>query len=124
MRGLDMSKNNIAFVFTVLLLITGILSAYAGLSFIGSASVSYGSVHGQVKAAGFGNSLVNGQMSVTGSNLTAWCTNNGGNQAPGQNPVSVGLSQQATSITNNNGNVTFDFGVSILPTVEVAGCPN
>jgi hypothetical protein len=120
-------KRRILILVLLVLFVIASLTAYAGLSFIGTARVSFGSVHGTVRIAGFGNDVefVTVDMNVQGSNLTAFCQNKGGKQAPGQNPVSVNATVTSPPIApTHNGNATIDMVVEVLPTVEAAGCPN
>ncbi len=111
----------------VIVLLVGVMTANAGLSFIGGASVRFGSVVGTVTIAGFGNDTesVTVNMNVQGSGLTAYCRNKGGNEAPGQNPISVNAYTTSAPIAPvKNGKATVDMRVEVLPTAEQAGCPN
>ena len=77
--------------------------------------------------AGLGNQDVTITLTATGT-PTATCTNQGGNQAPGQNPAEVTLSgtQSIPASEIKNGNVTFNVttGAPAQPTAKEAGCPN
>lgn len=119
-----MVNRRIAAIVILVLFSFALLTANAGLTFVGGASVSSGSVKGEVKIAGFGNEATTVSMTVTGYGLTAWCQNNGGNQAPGQNPVTVNSTVSQTVFNSGNGSDVVNFHVDIRPTAEVAGCPN
>lgn len=77
--------------------------------------------------SGLGN--VDLQVNLSASAIpTATCTNQGGNQAPGQNPATVNVSgtQAIPADKIKNGNVAFSVTTNppAQPTAAEAGCPN
>jgi hypothetical protein len=77
--------------------------------------------------AGLGNEDVLVTLTATAA-ATSTCTNQGGNQAPGQNPaeVTVSGSQSIPAAEIKNGNVAFNVTTEapVTPIPGAPGCPN
>lgn len=117
------SIKRLTLVAVALVLVLGVLSSEAGLSFIGSVRIGGGSVTASGQIDGFDQAEnVNVSMSVTGNNLSAQCVNKGGKSAPGRNPVSVNTSTSQVVTPEYDGE--FNLHVYIAPSGKDAGCPN
>ena len=80
-----------------------------------------------VAYAGLGNFDTEQGLTATG-NTTSTCTNQGGTQAPGQNPapttVSGGTAVPAEDIKNGNVTITTVTNPPVTPIPGAPGCPN
>jgi hypothetical protein len=77
--------------------------------------------------AGLGNGDVTVIVAFRNATATTICTNQGGTEAPGQNPaVPINVSGSVTLPTLKNGNLTYTVTTNppTQPTSEQAGCPN
>lgn len=118
-------KKKVFATIIALVLVVGVLSAEAGVGFIGGVSVGGGSVVASGKGAGCGHgNCEKVTMHIEGTDLTAWCQNNGGNFAPGQNTITVDINTTTTFPVDANGQFLFTVSEEILPTKQEAGCPN
>lgn len=90
-----------------------------------------GSLWANGYVAGLGNGDVNVTLTANGT-VQALCRNNGGNIAPGRNPVYFQVSQSAVYSTDENGraNVFVEApnptlaNVATSPSPKSAGCPS
>jgi hypothetical protein len=81
----------------------------------------------RVSYAGLGNFDTFQELTATG-NTTSTCTNQGGAQAPGQNPAptttSGGTAVPAEDIKNGNVTISTTTGAPVTPIPGAPGCPN
>lgn len=119
-------------IFAILLaiLVIGVLTVDAGVSFIGSVHVGGGSItaEGVVGDCGDGG-CGTVTMNVVGTDLTAWCQNKGGNIAPGQGPVMADTNFTSVltvdqSQVDADGNFPFYFHEELVPTSTEGLCPS
>jgi hypothetical protein len=113
-------------VLLIVLIVSAVFMANAGLHFVGSVRVSSGSLIVAADIAGFGNNTdtVTVTLTATGTGLTALCQNRGGNIAPGRNPVNVNVSASQIVSADRNGRASAEFYIPFLPSPRDAGCPN
>jgi hypothetical protein len=78
--------------------------------------------------AGLGNCDLSVMLTVNDAPTATTCTNQGGNQSPGQNPGDVTVSGvttiPASAIKNGNVCVPVTTQAPANPTTQEAGCPN
>ena len=78
--------------------------------------------------SGLGNCDLSVTLTVDNAGVLATCTNQGGNQAPGQNPANVTVAGVTTvpkdAIKNGNVCVPVTTQAPANPTPDEAGCPN
>jgi hypothetical protein len=99
--------------------LASITSLSSQSSFTSEALIAQGSI------AGLGSSNVVVKLEGTGVG-TATCTNPGGTQAPGQNPISVTVSGSTSVLVTDNGSAEFylQTAAAAQPSTKQAGCPN
>ena len=102
--------------------------AFAGKGHFNSISFSLGeSLTASGVLAGYGN--IDVIVALVGSGTgKATCTNKGGNEAPGQNPITVQVSgiQEVSASLIENGSAPFHVVTDAppMPSAREAGCPN
>jgi len=118
---------------TVLILVSGMTALASSVHLKGGANAAPAFTDGGVflEAAGSLSGLGNGDVLVTltaEADVTSTCTNQGGNEAPGQNPapITVSGSQAIPESAVKNGTTLFDVK-TVAPATVIAGspdCPN
>jgi hypothetical protein len=106
-------------------------STLAGSFHFNSLSFSLGSLDVKGSLAGLGNQAAEVTLTAFGK-VTALCQNNGGQQAPGRNPISADTQQTSVFVTDQNGMALVQVSapdptfadLQPSPTPKDAGCPN
>ena len=123
--------------------ILSLLSVFSVLSVVGAGFATAQNVHvkraptftdngvtlsSTLCLAGLGNCDLTVQLTVNDAGTQTTCTNQGGNQAPGQNPGNVTVTGVTTipagAIKNGNVCVPVTTQAPTNPTPQEAGCPN
>ncbi len=118
------------FTIAIAILVIGVLTVDAGVSFIGSVHVGGGSIVSEGTVGGCSDgSCGTVTMTVVGNDLTAWCQNKGGRIAPGQGPNTVDTNFTSVlavdqSQVDAEGNFSFYFHEELVPTNTEGLCPN
>lgn len=120
-------------VSTALLIVILITLVTASIANAGGWSIGWGL--GSLIADGWYAGLGNGDFNVTVTGygtVTALCQNNGGNLAPGRNPVSFQVAQTGTFTADENGRISAVVAapdptlvdLTVSPSPKNAGCPS
>jgi len=123
-----MRRIRIAVVSALIVISLTTSAVFAGRGhFTGSVIFTLGSLNASGTLAGLGNRDV--LVTLEGSGIgTATCTNKGGSQAPGQNPIQVDVSGVQTIVASLTDNGSAPFFVATdappMPSARAAGCPN
>lgn len=120
-------------LFTMLIFCLTVMVASAGSPhFIGTVGFRSGSLHATGDLAGLGNTNVTVRMDAYAT-VIALCQNNGGNQAPGRNPIRVTTVVTDVETPDRNGRATVELVAEDpltlatpppSPSPKTAGCPN
>lgn len=123
-----MRRKLISILSALVVLSLSATAVYAGAAhFVGSVSFGISSLVASGKLAGLGSGDVTVILEGSGTGI-ATCTNKGGTEAPGQNPVAVSVVgiQSIPKTLIKNGSTPFEIETEDPqpPTAKVAGCPN
>ena len=126
-----MRRRRLCIVVAALMLCITATAAAANVHFKSKSGPTFTDQGLVLNATGALTGLGNGDILVTltaSGQPAATCTNQGGNQAAGQNPavVTVGGQQSIPASSVKNGNVTINVTTAppAQPTPQQAGCPN
>src|SRR5512143_4083022 len=118
------------FVTTALILVSGVAAFAQNVHLKGGANAKPAFKDGGVflEAVGSLAGLGEGDVLITltaQADVTSTCTNQGGNEAPGQNPapITVSGSQAIPEGELKNGNTPFDV-TTVAPAATIAGAPD
>lgn len=115
------------FIILTLVLVIGVLTVDAGVSFIGSVHVGGGSVTAEGLVDCSDGTCESVKMSVVGNNMLAWCQDRGGRVVPALGPRRVDANivlVQNVGQLDADGNFPFYFHTELVPTSTEGVCPN
>jgi hypothetical protein len=126
-----MQRKSLSIVVIVMLIISLITASLANAGGWSVNNWSIGSLVADGWYAGLGSGTFN--ISVTGTGtVSALCQNNGGNIAPGRNPVTFRVSETGSFLADENGRIDAVVAapnptlvnLTVSPTPKTAGCPS